>query len=115
MVNYTFKKEMIMPYFIGIHLDGNIISHYGNSVSDALGTPVGLDYYLEAKHKLVCDTVKVGSKNLDVTVTYATDTCTSPYSYIIADVKPFCNKYNSIIDKRFNTTDELVEAVKQLT
>ena len=104
-----------MQYFVGIHLDGNITSQYGNSVVDALGTPAGLDYYLEAKHELVCGTVKVGSKSLDVTVTYAIDRCTSPYSYIIADVKPFCNKYNSIIDKRFNTIDELVEAVKQLT
>lgn len=104
-----------MPYFIGIHLNGDIISHYGNSVSDALGSPIGLDYYLEANKTLVCDTVKVGMKNHDVTVTYATDTCTKPYSYIIADVKPFCNKYNSIIDKRFNSTDEMVEAVKKLT
>lgn len=104
-----------MTYFVGIHLDGTIMSHYGNSVSDALGTPVGLDYYLEANKTLVCDTVQIGSKKHDVTVTYATDTCTSPYSYIIADVKPFCNKYNSIIDKRFNSTNDMVEAVKKLT
>lgn len=104
-----------MPYFVGVRLDGTIISHYGNSVTAALGTPAGLDYYLEAKHQLVCDTVKIGSKNLDVTVTYATDTVTKPYSYIITDVKPLCNKYESIIDKRFDTVDKLVEAVKSLT
>ena len=104
-----------MYYFVGIHLDGSIISHYGNAVSDALGTPAGLDYYLEAKHELVCDTVKIGSKNLDVTVTYATDTVTKPYTYIITDVKPLCNKYQSIIDKRFNSIDDMVEAVKKLT
>ena len=111
----TQQVEIVMQYFVGVKLDGSITSRCGNSVADALGTPAGLDYYLEARHELVCGTVKVGSKSLDVTVTYAIDRCTSPYSYIIADVKPFCNKYNSIIDKRFNTTDELVEAVKQLT
>ena len=104
-----------MSYFVGIHIDGSIISYYGNSVTEALGTPVGLDYYLEAKHELVCDTVKIGSKNLDVTVTYAIDTVTKPYTYIITDVKPLCNKYQSIIDKRFNSIDDMVEAVKKLT
>ena len=104
-----------MYYFVGIHLNGRIISHYGCSVSDALGTPVGLDYWLEAKHTLVCDTVKIGSKNLDVTVTYAIDTVTKPHTYIITDVKPLCNKYQSIIDKRFNSIDDMVEAVKKLT
>ena len=104
-----------MSYFVGIHLDGSIISYYGNSVTEALGTPVGLDYYLEAKHKLVCGTVKIGSKNLDVTVTYAIDTVTKPYTYIITDVKPLCNKYQSIIDKRFNSIDDMVEAIKKLT
>ena len=104
-----------MSYFVGIHLDGSIISYYGNSVTEALGTPVGLDYYLEAKHELVCDTVKIGSKNLDVTVTYAIDTVTKPHTYIITDVKPLCNKYQSIIDKRFNSIDDMVEAVKKLT
>ena len=104
-----------MPYFVGVRLDGSIISHYGSSVTDALGTPVGLDYYLEAKHELVCDTVKIGSKNLDVTVTYAVDTVTKPYTYIITDVKPLCNKYQSVIDKRFNSIDDMVEAVKKLT
>lgn len=104
-----------MPYFVGVRLDGTIISHYGTTVADALGTPIGLDYYLEAKHTLVCDTVRIGSKNLDVTVTYAMDECTSPCSYVVTDVKPLCNKYESIIDKRFDSVNAMIEAVKKLT
>lgn len=104
-----------MPYFVEIRDSGAIAIAEGEDVKDALGNTLGIDYYLEAKQKLVCAETHIGPNKHDVTATYAIDTVTKPYSYILADVMPLSSHYQSIIGKRFNTKEELAQAVKDIT
>ncbi len=103
-----------MKHFVAIMDSGSIVISEGNTVSEALGTPIGINYWLEAKHKLVCDQINIGTNKHDTTATFAIDTVTKPYSFILADVMPLSSNYQSIVGKRFESKMDIAQAIKDI-
>ena len=99
-------------HFVAITTANTIVIGSGESVSQALGSPAGLDYWLEADKKLVCDQTKVGPNKHDVTAFYAVDISTEPRSYILAHVQPLCGKYESLFGNRYYNKDNMIEDIK---